>query len=145
MSRWYPEITTHWDATKAARMGRYGALGLAAWLGIPAVISVALGRVQKGLISPIEVLVIAMLVGLSLYGAKRFAGGQGARIGAVLLVVLVLEVAKRLAITFGGTLSFGVVDAVVTFMIFFGLLNGVRGARALPQLTPDEDLKDVFE
>jgi hypothetical protein len=145
MSRWYPEIVTHWDATKAARMGRYGALGLAAWLGIPAVISVALGRVQKGLISPIEVLVIAMLVGLSLYGAKRFAGGQGARIGAVLLVVLVLEVAKRLAITFGGTLSFGVVDAVVTFMIFFGLLNGVRGARALPQLTPDEDLKDVFE
>jgi hypothetical protein len=145
MSRWYPEIVTHWDATKAARMGRYGALGLAAWLGIPAIISLALGSVQKGLISPIEILVIAMLVGLSLYGAKRFAGGQGARIGAVLLVVLVLEVVKRLAMTFSGTLSFGVVDAVVTFMIFFGLLNGVRGARALPNLTPDEDLKDVFE
>jgi hypothetical protein len=145
MSRWWPEIVTHWDATKAARMGRYGALGLAAWLGIPAVVGLALGSVQRGLVSPIEVLIVALLVGLALYGAKRFAIGQGARIGAILLVVLVLEVAKRLAITFGGTLSFGIFDAVVTFMIFFGLLNGVRGARALPHLVPDEDLKDVFE
>jgi hypothetical protein len=145
MSRWWPEIVTHWDATKAARMGRYGALGLAAWLGIPAVIGLALGSVQKGLVSPIEILIVALLVGLALYGAKRFTIGQGARIGAILLVVLVLEVAKRLAITFSGTLSFGVFDAVVTFMIFFGLLNGVRGARALAHLVPDDDLKDVFE
>jgi hypothetical protein len=145
MSRWWPEIVTHWDATKAARMGRYGALGLAGWLGIPAIIGLALGSVQKGLVSPIEILIVALLVGLALYGAKRFAGGQGARIGAILLVVLVLEVTKQLAITFSGTLSFGVFDAVATFMMFFGLLNGVRGARALPHLVPDDDLKDVFE
>ncbi len=126
-------------------MGRYGALGLAAWLGIPSVISVALGSVQNGLVSPIEIAVIAVLVGLALYGAKRFAMGQGARIGAILLIILILEVAKRLAITFSGTLSFGAFDAVVSFMIFFGLLNGVRGARALPHLVPDEDLQDVFE
>ena len=145
MSRWYPEIVTHWDATKAARMGRYAALGLAAWLGAPVIIAAVFRHVRNGIVSPVEIAVIALLVGLSLYGAKRFANGQGARIGSVLLIVLVVEAAKRIMLTFGGTPSFGIFDAVVTFMIFCGLLNGVRGARALLHLTPDESLKDVFE
>jgi hypothetical protein len=144
MSRWYPEVITHWDATKAARMGRYGALGMAAWLGIPAIISVSIGSVQRGFVSGIEILVVAVLVGLSLCGAHRFAVGQGARIGAILLVILVVEVSKRVMMTVGGDVRFGVFDAVVTFMMFFGLLNGIRGARALRYLTPEDDLKDVF-
>lgn len=145
MSPWWPDIVTHRDATKVTRMGRYGALGLAAWLGFPALIGLAFGSVQKGFVSAIEILVVALLVGLSLFGAKRFTDGQGARIGAILLVVLVLEVAKRIVVMFSGTLSFGIIDAVVTFMIFFGLMNGVRAARALHHLTPDEGLRDVFE
>jgi hypothetical protein len=139
MSRWWPAIVTHRDATKAARMGGYAAVGLAAWLGVPTLVSIALGSAEKGLVSPIELLIVALLVGLALQGARRFATRRGARIGIVLIVVLVVEAIKRLAIT----VSFGVFDVVVAFMMVFGLLSGVRGARALTHLTPDEGLNDV--
>ena len=126
-------------------MGTYGALGFAAWIGVPATIAIAAGHVRKGFISPIEVAVVMVLAGAALFAAWRFRHHHGLIVGPVILVALILEVAKRIALTFGGRLSFGVFDAVVTFMIFFGLLNGIRGVRALRHLSPDDDLEEIFQ
>ena len=126
-------------------MGVFGALGFAAWIGIPTIVAVAAGAVQAGIISPIEVVVVMVLVSVALFAAWRFRHHQGLIVGPVILVALILEVAKRVALTFGGTLSFGVFDAVVTFMMFFGLLNGIRGVRALRHLSPDDDLEEIFQ
>ena len=144
MSRWWPEIDTYGRAAKAAKMGMFGALGFAAWIGIPATLAIAAGHVNRGFISPIEIAVIAILVGVALIAAWRFHKHRGWIIGPILLVALAVEVLKRLALTFSGTLSLGVFDAVITFMIFFGLLNGIRGVRALRHLVRNEDRRNVF-
>jgi hypothetical protein len=147
VSRWYPAIESHWDAIRAVKMGMFGALGFAAWIGIPTILLVAVhhSQIRSGLVSPIEIGVIILLVGFALFTAWRFFGHKGLVVGPVLLVVLVVEVAKRLVLTFEGTLSFGIVDVVVTFMMFFGLLNGVRGVRALRHLPPEVDLEHIFQ
>ena len=126
-------------------MGVFGALGFAAWIGVPATIAIAARHVRRGFISPIEVAVVMVLVSVALFAAWRFRHHQGLIVGPVILVALILEVAKRISLTFGGTLSFGVFDAVVTFMIFFGLLNGIRSVRALRHLSPDDDLEEIFQ
>ena len=145
MSRWYPAVDSHWSASKAAKMGVFGALGFAAWIGVPATIAIAAGHVRMGFISPIEVAVVMVLASVALFAAWRFRHHQGLIVGPVILVALILEVAKRIALMFGGTLSFGVFDAVVTIMMFFGLLNGIRGVRALRHLSPDDDLEEIFQ
>ena len=128
-------------------MGVFGALGFAAWIGIPTVLLVTFhGRqIASGLISLFEIAIAALLVGLALVTAWRFRQHKGLVVGPILLVALVIEVTKRLILTFEGMLSFGVFDAVLTFMMFFGLLNGIRGARALRFLKPDDHLQEVFE
>ena len=146
MSRWWPQIDTYGRAAKAAKMGMFGALGFAAWIGIPTIILVA-GQFRQifwGSISSIEITIIALLVGVALLAAWRFRNHRGLIVGPILLVALAVEVLKRLTLTFSGTLSFGVFDAVITFMIFFGLLNGIRGVRVLRHLVRDEDLRNVF-
>ncbi len=128
-------------------MGVFGAIGFAAWIGIPTILLVAIhhGQIRSGLISPIEIGVIILLVGFALLTAWRFRQHKGFIVGPVLLIVIVVEVVKRIVLTFEGTLSFGVFDAVVTFMIFFGLLNGIRGVRALRKLPPEIDLEAIFQ
>ena len=142
MSRWYPMLDTHFRAVKATKMGVFGALGFAAWLGIPAVI--ALDRVRTGIISPIEFVIVVLLVAFALFTALRFHRQHGWIVGPILMVVLVIEVGKRLFMPFDGVISIGVFDLVVTFMMFFGIWNGVRGGRALRLLTPNDDLEEVF-
>lgn len=128
-------------------MGMFGALGFAAWIGVPAVLLVALhlDKVNAGVISPVDLAIRAVLAGFALFTAWRFHKRRGWIVGPILLVALVIEVTKRIALTFQGTLSFGVVDVVVTFMMFFGLLNGIRGARALRHLPPDKGLEEIFQ
>jgi hypothetical protein len=145
LSRWYPAIESHESAGKAAKMGVYGALGFAAWIGIPAALFISVRQLRSGIVSPVEVAIIALLVGFALLTAWRFHRQRGRIVGSILLVALVVEVSKRLVLTFGGSPSFGVFDAVVTFMMFFGVLNGVRGVRALRQLSPDGDLEEIFQ
>ncbi len=147
MSRWYPAVDSHWSASNAAKMGVFGALGFAAWIGIPTLLLVAFHprQIVSGLISPLEIAIAALLAGFAVVTAWRFRQHKGLVVGPILLVALVIEVAKRLILTANGTLSFGVFDAVLTFMMFFGLLNGIRGARALRHLPPDGDLEAIFE
>jgi hypothetical protein len=147
VSRWYPAVDSHWSASKASKMGVFGALGFAAWIGIPTALLVTFHgqQIASGLVSPLEIAVSALLVGLALVTAWRFRQHKGLVVGPILLVALVIEVTKRLILTANGTLSFGVFDAVLTFMMFFGLLNGIRGVRALRHLTPDGDLEVIFE
>jgi hypothetical protein len=145
MAGWYPAIDTHRRAAKAAKMGVFAALGFAALIGIPTMMAISVGHVESGFISPVEVAIVGLLVGVALLSAWRFHQHRGSILGPVLVVALVIEVAKRIALSFQGTLSFSVFDAVFTFMIFFGLLNGIRGARALRHLPPDGDLEEIFE
>jgi hypothetical protein len=128
-------------------MGMFGALGFAAWIGVPTILLFAVhrGQIRSGIISPIEIGVVFLLVGFALFTAWRFRDHKGLIVGPILLVALVVEVAKRILLTLDGTRSFGIFDAVVTFMMFFGLLNGIRGVRAIRHLSPDEDLADVFQ
>ncbi len=127
-------------------MGMFGALGFAAWLGMPAALLAAVHfrHIRSGMVSPVETAIIALLVAFALFTAWRFRMQRGLIVGPILLVTLVIEVIKRLIMTFEGMLSLGVFDALVTFMIFFGLLNGTRGVRALQHLSPDDDLESVF-
>ena len=122
-------------------MGTFGALGMAAWFGIPMVSFFP--RMRAGFVSPVEIALIAMIVGFALFGAWRFHRHRGWIIGPILMVVLVIEVAKRIYMTFDGVISIGVFGGVASVMIFFGLRNGVRGARALRALSPDR--AEVFE
>jgi hypothetical protein len=147
VSRWYPAVDSHSSAKKAANMGVFAALGFAAWIGVPAVLLVTLhlDKVNAGVISPVDLAIRAVLAGFALFTASRFRVHQGWIVGPILLVALVIEVTKRIALTIEGTLSFGVVASVVTFMMFFGLLNGIRGVRALRHLPPDGDLEEIFE
>ena len=126
-------------------MGVFAALGFAAWIGIPTMLFVTADQIRSGVNSALEIVVIITLAAFALFTAWRFHKERGWIVGSMLLVALFIEVTKRIALTFQGTLSFGVVDVVVTFMIFFGLLNGIRGARALRHLLPENDLHEVFE
>ena len=128
-------------------MGVFGALGFAAWIGIPTVLLVTFNgrQIASGLISLFEIAIAALLAGFAVVTAWRFRKHKGLVVGPILLVALVIEVTKRLILTFEGMLSFGVFDAVLTFMMFFGLLNGIRGVRALRFLKPDDHLQEVFE
>jgi hypothetical protein len=143
MSRWYLGMDTQARASNALRMGIFGAVGMAAWFGIPMFVLVP--RMRAGLISPVEIALVAVIVGLALFGAWRFYIGLGRIVGPILMIALVVEVAKRLYLTFDGVVSISPVSWAAAALIFGGLLNGVRGARALLHLTPDESLKDVFE
>jgi hypothetical protein len=145
VSRWHPAIESHSSASKAAKMGVFAALGFAAWIGIPTVVVVATGHVRMGIISPVSVAIAFLLVTAALFAAWRFRNHKGRIVGPVVLVAVVVEVIKRLALTIQGFPSIGVFDAVFSFMIFFGLLNGIRGVRALRHLSPGEDLADVFQ
>lgn len=126
-------------------MGVFGALGFAAWIGIPTMLFVTADQIRSGVISALEFVVIITLAAFALFTAWRFHKERAWIVGPILLVALFIELTKRTALTFQGTLSFGVVDVVITFMIFFGLLNGIRGARALRHLLPENDLHEVFE
>lgn len=126
-------------------MGIYGALGMAVWFGIPLLY---LGpRMRDGLISPVEIALMAVIVGLALLGAWRFHKRGGSIIGPILMVVLVVEVAKRLYLNlmFDSLVRINPVSWIAAAMIFAGLLSGIRGARALRHLSPENDLHEVFE
>jgi hypothetical protein len=145
--RWGPAVDSHSSAKKAANIGAFAALGFAAWIGVPAVLWVTLhlDKVNAGVISPVDLAIRAVLAGFALFTASRFRVHRGWIVGPILLVALVIEVTKRIVLTLEGTLSFGVVTAVVPLMLFFGLLIGVRGARALRHRPLNDNLGQIFE
>lgn len=116
-------------------MGIFCALASSAWLGHPATRA----------INPIEIGVIIMLVGISLFTAWRFYKLRGWIAGPILLVAVVVEVAKRIASAFQGVASFGIADLMIALLIIFGLVNGIRSARAVRDLLPQDTLKKGLE
>lgn len=155
MSRWWPEILTVRDAVIALRIGFCAALGFAAWLGVPMAIEFIFGGHESEVTNPVELLITVILVQFALYAAWRFGNLTGWVVGPILVVVLIVEMTKRAILTIYRIPSLTVFDAFVAVGIFLGLIHGIRGARALRHVLPedhmkrdradDEDLKDVFK
>ncbi len=136
MSRWYPRVDTGAGAEKAARVGSFAAVGFAVWLCIPALRGVV-GHDSGRTVHPIEVAILGLLISLALLTAWRFRTQQGWIVGPVLMVALIIELAKRIALDLQESVNFSVIDTVIATLIFFGLVNGVRGARARRYAGPD--------
>lgn len=112
-------------------LGILGALGFAAWLGIPVLNALAAGPVVDNATSRIETIIIGTLVGFALFTAWRFHSQHGWNAGTMLLLALTVEVAKRIVLNFQETAPFDPIDAIFVVLIALGLLNGIRAARAI--------------
>jgi hypothetical protein len=155
MSRWYPKIVTIMDAVIATRIGLCGALAFAAWLGFPLGIKVVSSDNANQDVSAVETFIAVILIQFSVCAALRFGSLRGRIVGSILIVILLVEVAKRVILTAYGIGTFGAFEACLATAILVGLLHGTRGATALRNVLPEErtkrdelndkDLKDVFK
>ncbi len=110
-------------------MGSLGAMGFAAWLGIPLLGAIVAGQVENHTTRLVEAVITGLLVGIALFTAWRFHKLRGWIVGPVLLVALIVELVKRFAMQ--GPAAFGVVDTTIAVLIFIGLSLGIRAARAM--------------
>ena len=117
-------------APKASRIvGSLGAMGFAAWLGIPLLGAIVAGQVENHTTRLVEAVITGLLVGIALFTAWRYHKLRGWIVGPVLLVALIVELVKRFAMQ--GPAAFGVVDTTIAVLIFIGLSLGIRAARAM--------------
>lgn len=129
MSQWYSPADTPTGSLKSVRSGVLGALAFAGWLGIPLILSTA-DHDRHATTHPIEIAIVGLLIGLALSTAWRFQTQRGWIAGPVLLVALMIEVAKRIALAVQGSAGFSAAEAMIALLIFLGLVNGIRVARA---------------
>ena len=81
--------------------------------------------------SPVELAIISLLIAAALVTAWRFLVRQGWIAGPVLMVVVLIEVAKRLTLAIQGVNDFDVFDAVLAAFIIYGLATGINSARTM--------------
>lgn len=107
------------------------AVGFAAWLGVPLLSGIANGAAPNNAAGRVEAIITGLLIGFALFTAWRFGKQRGFVAGGVLIVVLIVEVAKRIIVATHGIGEFGAVDIIVVVAVFSGLLIGRRSVRVM--------------
>jgi hypothetical protein len=154
MSRWWPAVSTQEGARAALKAGSYGAMfsalltaiGFALFLYGVSMATPIYGKNEKLVSTSSQLENISSGTGIAieamflLYCAWRFRNGKGRYIGILAVIVMSLEMLNKLLMGMPNLGSF-----LMFSVILVALVNGVRGAWALPKFLINNDIAEVFE
>jgi hypothetical protein len=125
---WDVDLTTEDGALSAAQIGGLACLIGAALAFFGATIVLGLGA-GSGALKAALFDASAMLVEIVLFAVAgfRLRAGKGSVWGSVAAMALVIEIAVKLA-------TFAIVGVLIDTILLIGLVNGLRGVRALQRI-----------
>jgi len=137
MSKWFPVVSNYEGALDALKAGKFACLAFAAMILLGAIILVGTGRLpstgDSASMPTAALFGIFVELGIVLFTWLRFRDGKGLVSGIAALGLFLFEIYAKVS---SGTTNAGWL--LMYAAILSGLVNGIRGAWAIRNLSPED-------